>query len=173
MYAPWLANSARIIIGSNGAPLSIDSNGLALVQEEDYMIMLRLGFTAITEPNCRRTVASNNANCTLSANAMAYGKQIFLFVSGAGAITANTETAANIIAVLPNPKVWDTWMARVININSGNLTLAAGNNVAFNGTSVIAANRFIDFMAQLIDDPTGGNAVGRLVYNNVGFGNAT
>jgi hypothetical protein len=172
MYAPWLTKAARII-DSNGNAISIDANGIVEVSESDFLTLLRQGFTSggSAMPDFRRTAATNNANCTLVANAMAYGKKIYLMVSGAAAITATTETANNMIALIPNAKLWDTWMVRVVNVNSGNLTLAGGANVAFNGTAVIAANRWADYMAMVMD--FGADTTNLIVFFNVGFGNAT
>lgn len=172
MYAPWLTGAAQII-GSNGNAITVDANGLVLIDDADFLTMLKQGFTSggAAMPDFRRTTATNNANCTLSANAMSYGKRIFLVVSGAAAITATTDTANNMCALVPNAKLWDTWTVRVINVNSGNLTLAGGANVAFNGTAVIAANRWVDYMAMVLD--FGNDTTNRVVFFNVGFGNAT
>lgn len=164
MYAPFQGQAAQVR-SSNGSPITV-TNGYANVAEADVLSMLKQGWKIAGMPEVRRTTASNNANCTLVANAMAYGKRVITFFSGAAAITCTTETAANIIAELPNPKIFDTWLARVINLNSGNLTLSGGANVSFNGTAVVAANRFIDFMAQMDSNDT-------IIYYNVGFGNAT
>jgi hypothetical protein len=170
MYAPWMGQSRQVLDG-NGQPLTI-TGGYATVAEKDVLSLLKQGFILAGEPECRRTPHSNNANSVLAANAMVFGKRVFLYVDGGAALTHTTETAANIVATLPNPKQYDRWQVRVINKNSGNLTLTGGNSVTFYdiagnaGDPVITANRFADFMG-MIDT---GNAI---TYTVVGFGNAT
>ena len=166
IHMPWLSSS-QTFMGSGGKVVTPDANGICDIPNDDAIVAIKMGaLKTLGMPQVRRTTASNAANCTLAANAMAFGREIYIFFSGAAAITANTAPAANIISVMPAARLYDTWTVRVINTNSGNLTLAGGNGVSFNGTAVIAANRYVDFMG-LIND---GNTV---VYYNVGFGNAT
>lgn len=170
MYAPWALGSTQFT-GQDGGVISVAANGYANVPEKDVLAFMRMGFIIVSGsgggmPEFRRTVFANAANSTLYGNSMAYGKRIFNWISGGAALTHTTETAANMIAVMPNPQPYDTWWVRILNLNSGNLTLTAGANVSFNGTAVVAANRYIDFMGY-IDT---GNAIR---FDNVGFGNMT
>jgi hypothetical protein len=170
MYAPWVQGSTRFT-GQDGDTITVGTDGYANVPEKDVLAFMKMGFIIAGGsgggmPEFRRTVFSAAANNTLGANAMAYGKRIFNWISGGAALTHTTDSAANMIAVMPNPKAFDTWWVRILNQNSGNLTFLAGANVSFNGTAVMAANRYVDFMGY-IDT---GNAI---KFDNVGFGNMT
>jgi hypothetical protein len=170
MYGPWVKGSTQFT-GQDGGAITLDANGYMNVPEKDVLAFLKMGLVIAGGsgggmPEFRRTVFSAAANNTLGANAMAYGKRIFNWISGGAALTHATESAANMIAVMPNPQPYDTWWVRILNTNSGNLTLTGGANVSFNGTAVVAANRYVDFMAYL-----DGNAAIR--FDNVGFGNMT
>lgn len=157
MYAPFLKQAAQIT-GSNGVPISVDANGSANIAEEDVIALLRQGFTLQVGmksggmPSVRRTVHSNAANSTLAANAMIWGGMVINVISGGAALSHTTASAANMAAQIPGIKNYDRWLVRIINKNSGNLTLVAGSGVNFNDVAgnnvsiVIAANKYVDFM---------------------------
>ncbi len=175
MYAPFLGQGAKIV-GSNGVPISVNANKTANVAEEDVLALLKQGFTLQVGmapgamPEVRRTVHSNNANSTLAANAMIWGGMVINVISGGAALTHTTETSNNMAAIIPGIKNYDRWLVRLINKNSGNLTLAAGTGVNFNDVSgnnaaiVIAANKYVDFMAMYEN--------GNISFADIGQGNA-
>ncbi len=175
MYAPFLGQAAQIM-ASNGTPITIDANGQANIAEADVLALLKQGFTlAVGQgggmPAFRRTTHGNNANSTLAANALAYGQMIFLVVSGGEALTHTTATAANMLAAIPGAKLFDTWLARILNLNSGNLTVGPGASVTLkdsNGNAanlVLATNTFGDLYCQY-------NGEGTITMTMVGGGNA-
>ncbi len=175
MYAPFLGQGAKIV-GSNGVPISVNANKTANVAEEDVLALLKQGFTLQigmvpgAMPEVRRTVHSNNANSVLAANAMIWGGMVVNVISGGAALTHTTETSNNMAATIPGIKNYDRWLVRLINKNSGNLTLAAGSGVNFNDVSgnnaaiVIAANKYVDFMAMYEN--------GNISFADIGQGNA-
>jgi hypothetical protein len=175
MYAPFLKQGSRII-GSNGAPITVDANKTANVADEDVLTLIKQGFhlqvgmSPFIMPDVRRTVHTNNANSILAANAMIWGGMVINVISGGAALTHTTETSANMAAVIPGIKNFDRWLVRIINKNSGNLTLAPGsgvnfNNVAGNNASiVIAANKYVDFMGMYEN--------GNISFADIGQGNA-
>jgi hypothetical protein len=175
MYGPFLGQAAQIT-GSNGIPVSIDANGYANISESDVLAMMKQGFLLAVGggggmPESRHTVYTANANGTLYANSMAYGKFVTVVGSGGANVTLTTETGANIIAVIPGAKLYDSWRTRLINVNSGNITVAPGANVTIkdaNGnaaSSVVGSNKMVDYHAYI-------DSSGNVTYWEIGRGNA-
>jgi hypothetical protein len=175
MYAPFLGQGAKLV-GSNGVPISVDANKTANIAEEDVLALLKQGFTLQTGmvpgamPMIRRTVHSNAANSTLAANAMIWGEMVVNVISGGAALTHTTATSNNMAACIPGIKNFDRWLVRLINKNSGNLTLAPGAGVNFNDVAgnnasiVIAANKYVDLMGMYEN--------GNISFADIGQGNA-
>lgn len=81
-------------------------------------------------------------NATLTAAQLATGQ---VLTSGGATPTLTTDTAANIIAQLTQssgatPRIGQTFMLDIANLNSGTATLAGGTGVTISGTATIAAN---------------------------------
>jgi hypothetical protein len=101
---------------------------------------------------------------------MIWGGMVINVISGGAALTHTTETSNNMAAIIPGIKDFDRWLVRLINKNSGNLTLAPGaginfNDVAGNNASiVIAANKFVDLMGMYEN--------GNISFADIGQGNA-
>lgn len=175
MYAPFVLAGSQFI-ASNGTPISVAANGMVNVADEDVLSFIRQGFQlAIGQgggmPEARRTTHANNANSTLAGNALAYGKRVFLVVSGGAALTHTTATAANTLAAIPNVKLYDNWIARIINLNSGNLTVGPGSGVTLRASNGAAANTVLgtNTYADLYCQYDAANSVAMTV---VGSGNA-
>lgn len=172
MYFPGKKSSEQII-ASNGALLSPDANNNYDITELDQILqMIKAGAQIVGEPRMRHTVFANNANSTLNANATCFGKELIVAISGGAALTHTTETAANMLAILPNPTLYDPWKLRVINLNSGNLAFTPGANVRVwdaNGNNVankvMATNKYTDFHCYQ-DSP------GTILMWEIGSGNA-
>jgi hypothetical protein len=158
MYVPF-QGQAKPTVGSSGAPISVDANGSANVAEADVLPLLREGWVLQVGqgsgmPIVRRTTHANNANSTLAANALAFGKKVILVVSGGAALTHTTATAALMLAEIPGAKLFDAWSVLILNLNSGNLTVGPGVGVtlkASNGTAanlVMATNKTAELYAQ-------------------------
>ena len=81
-----------------------------------------------------QSVASASAATLAAANLLGG----ILVRSGGAALTDTTDTAANIIAALPNARVGQTFLLIVANLNSGTLTLAGGTGVTLSGTTTVA-----------------------------------
>lgn len=84
--------------------------------------------------------AIGGTNATLSAIQMAGG---FIVSSGGATPTLTTDTAANIIAALTQtqgatPRLGQSFLMVVTNLNSGIATVAAGTGVTIVGTATIA-----------------------------------
>ena len=66
--------------------------------------------------------------------------------TGGATPTFTTPTAAQIIASQPNWNVGQSQFVRVLNTNSGTLTLAGGTGVTISGTATVATNTSRDFL---------------------------
>ena len=99
--------------------------------------------------------ATNNVNIT--AAQMAGAATVYLNYTGTAgaAFTLTTDTAANIIAAIPNAQVGQQYDLRVINTGSGyTATLTAGTGVTINGTATIANNTWRDFYVVIATSST-------------------
>lgn len=102
------------------------------------------------------TYASNAATtaATVTAAQIAGGGNLHVMdMTGtlAGSAALTTPTAAQIIAVLPNFQVGDSYILRVINRTAATQawTLTGGSNVTVNGTATIAAAAWADWIVTL------------------------
>ncbi len=102
-----------------------------------------LGSIVTALKNGTLTALTGAGPFTLTAAQMLGG---FIELSGSTtAVTATTDTAANIIAAMaaadPNAGVGSSFQMTIVNDNtsSGTVTLAAGTNVTLNGTSTAIA----------------------------------
>jgi hypothetical protein len=169
VYAPWLKSSAPLT-GANGNRVSTDANGLAVVDQEDLLALMEAGLIQDGEPFIREVAFNSNNQNTFPANCLAFGKVIILTVTGSANVSLALGNAANIAAMRANSKTWDSWLVRVINLNSGNLTIADGDNAVGNGMQVIGANKWAELLPQIIDM---GEQVGvRIAFYFAGFGAA-
>lgn len=82
------------------------------------------------------------------------------------AATATTDTAANIIAAIPNRYPGQTYRLRVINSSSGAFawTIAGGTGVTVNGTATVAQNTWREFIV------TVGSTLSTVTLQSVGTG---
>ena len=152
------------IFFSGGSSNNVASTLLIDVPEADVATLLRMGF--VIEPiEWQYKVLANNANSTLDANAIAGARHCVLNVSGGANLSHTTDIAANMIAEIQNARIGDTWRIRIVNVNSGTVTLVGGTGVTITGTAAVATNRTVEFMATY----SAANTIG---LQNIGFGNA-
>ena len=169
VYAPWLKSSTPVT-GASGNRITPNGNGMAVIDPEDLLALMKAGLIQDGEPFIREVAFNSNNQNTFPANCLAFGKIIILTVTGSANVSLALGNAANIAAMRANSKTWDSWLVRVINLNSGNLTIADGNNAVGNGMQVIPTNRWAELLPQIIDM---GEQVGvRMAFYFAGFGNA-
>jgi hypothetical protein len=85
--------------------------------------------------------------------------------TAAGGITATTDTAANIIAAMPNAFVGATYKLRIYNGNATQtMTVAGGTGVTISGTATIAGVSYRDFVVSV----TGLNTSAAVTLTNAG-----
>lgn len=88
---------------------------------------------------------SNVAGTAALASLDMEGSQFnVLTLSGQGAVTKTTRTAAQIQANVPNWKVGQTYLLRVVNNNTDTLTFTGGSNVTM--TSTVPAGYYADYI---------------------------
>jgi hypothetical protein len=75
------------------------------------------------------------ATATLPAASWLVG---ILTYNGSQAQTLNTDTAANLIAALPNPSVGSSFMCHIYNRSAFTVTVAGGSGVSTGGSSALA-----------------------------------
>ncbi len=143
MRVPASYNNVEFFfIGGNAnAP---DANGYIEVPEDDFLAMMRLGSSRSWFDDQRSTLA-NASPSVIPASSLAGAQFVVLIVSGGAALTHTTDIGANIAALIPNAGNNKTWRLRIVNTNSGLMTLAAGNNVTINSGASIAANSWRDY----------------------------
>ncbi len=85
---------------------------------------------------------ANAAGVTLNATTL--GGAIFdnltIVRSGAAAVSDTTDTAAHIVAAIPNPAVGQIIPITITNLNSDTLTLVAGTGITLAGTTTVATD---------------------------------
>lgn len=110
---------------------------------------------------------TNAAAFVATAAEIASARENVMDLTGtlAGAANVTTDTAAAIIAAIPNAKVGSTCQLRVINNSSGAFawTLVAGNNVTVDGTASIAQHTYRDFLISVASSTT-------VTIQNIGSG---
>lgn len=74
-----------------------------------------------------------------------------------------TETAANIIAAMPNAQIGQSYRLRIISVGSGTWTVLAGSGVTITGTATIAINTWREYIVTY-------TAAGTVVFQNIGAG---
>ena len=117
-------------------------------------------YSAISTAPSANNVAVPAANLTGGA-----ADVFFAYTGTAGAgFTLTTDSAANIVAAVPNAKAGQTYTLRVINEGSGQTaTLTAGGSVTVTGTATIANNTWRDFVVTL-------TSLTAVTMQNVGVG---
>lgn len=134
-------NSAGRFLMTYSAAASVTMQGLAI--------------TPLTIPlsQVAYNAVSGNTPLTLTAANMAGQNEVYVNLTAAlgGAGTVTTDTAANIIAQIPNAQVGQTYKLRIINSSSGAFawTVAGGTNVTPSGTLTIAQNTWRDFVVTI------------------------
>lgn len=169
IYAPWV-KSSNPFTGSSGNRIAPDANGMAVIDPEDLLSLMKAGFIQDGEPFIREVAFNSNNQNTFPANCLAFGEIIILTVTGSANVSLALGNAVNIATMRANSKTWDSWLVRILNLNSGNLTVADGDNAIGNGMKVIGPNKTAELLAQIFDM---GESVGvRMAFYFAGFGNA-
>lgn len=113
------------------------------------------------------TADTHTAGFTATGAEMASARENILDLTGAlaGAANVQSDTAANIIAAIPNAAVGTSVGLRIVNNSSGAFawTLTAGTGVTLTGTMSVAQHTFRDFLITV----TGAAAV---TIQNIGSG---
>jgi len=129
--------------------------------------MVRFGLINPPILETKYTDVATNTPVTLTGAQLAGANDVTVKLTAAlaGAGTATTDTAANIIASIPQAIVGKSYKLRVINASSGAFawTLAAGASVTLSGTMTIAQNTWRDFYVTY-------TGVGAILIVNVGTG---
>jgi hypothetical protein len=114
------------------------------------------GQRGLFQPSLAYNTNAATANATLpAANLTGGAVEVDLALTGtlAGAATATTDTAANIIAAMPRAQSYTgfTYKLRIINASSANFawTLSGGSGVTITGTATIAQNTWRDYIVTL------------------------
>ena len=98
---------------------------------------------------------------TLAAAKVAGADNVVLRSSGGTAPTLTMPAGTDLIAAMPNWQIGSTYRLRVINNNSGQLTLANSTGVTLTGTLTLAQNTWRDFIMTMATATTvTGQAVG-------------
>lgn len=103
-----------------------------------------------SQPNNSYGILTNTSSTTAPAAKLVGGDaEVVLALTGtltAGA-TLTTDTAANILAALPNYYIGQTYTLRIINESGGafSWTVAGGTGVTVTGTATIAQNTWREF----------------------------
>ncbi len=143
MRVPAAYNQIEFI-WMDGSNNIADANGYVTVPEEDFLAMLKMGASRNWFDDQRAALA-NASPSVIPASSLAGAQFVVLIVSGGAALTHTTDDGANIAAMIPNAGNNKTWRLRIVNQNSGLMTLAAGNNVTINSGANIAANSWSDY----------------------------
>src|SRR5580692_2783741 len=105
------------------------------------------------------------ATITLTAAQMMAG---FLLQSGGATSTVTTDTAVNILAALTqssgaSPRIGQTFVLDIANLNSGTTTLAGGTGVTLVGTTAIATTVERQYLGVVTGTPALGGAAIELI----------
>ena len=116
--------------------LHISTNDISVIPPTQYAALTNTsGFTLTAAGN-----EAGAADCTINLTG----------TLGAGA-NVQSDTAANIVAALPNARAGNSYRLRIINSSSANFawTLTTNTNVTLTGTMTIAQNTWRDFYVTL------------------------
>jgi len=109
-----------------------------------------VGIYAISLPLQAQYATDDGTTKTLAAAKMAGAEMVYLASAGGTTPTLTTDTGPNIIAAIPNAKVGQTYMMRLINSNSGNLTFAANaTGVTLTGGTTLATVTWADYVVTI------------------------
>jgi hypothetical protein len=90
-----------------------------------------------------------NTNAGLVGSTLTAGQLVGGVIMRSGptaAYTDTTDSAANIVAAIPNPQVGTAFRLRIVNTVAFADTIAAGAGVTLSGTTAIAASTYRDFV---------------------------
>lgn len=90
--------------------------------------------------------------------------EVILMVTGSGAATITTPTAAEIIAAVPGWTIGGMYRFRLCNPTSGGITIAPGAGVTITGLTLTAANKWREWLVRY-------TAAGAVNFRDVGSGN--
>jgi len=116
------------------------------------------------------TSTATSSTTLTAAKLTGAADDVFLNMTGtlAAGATATTDTAANIVAAIPQAQryVGANYILRIINSSSGAFawTIAGGSGVTVNGTATIAQNTWREFLVTL------GSGLTTVTLQSVGTG---
>lgn len=138
----------------NGSQLTIDANGYASVPSQYAAAMMAAGFLPAYASGV--TVGSPTAISTVGAGTLTAAALTAGFISRTGtqvaAFTDTTDTAANIVAALPDAVAGTTWEVTVENNTAYAETLAGGTGVTITGQTVIPPNSWARYICTYVSD---------------------
>jgi hypothetical protein len=131
----------------DGTKLVVDANGRASIPNQFVSEMLDAGWATWVPRNLYGT--DDGTTKTLAAAKVTGAEQMVLRSGGGSTPTLTFPLATDLVAALPNTQVGFTYRLRVINNNSGTLTVANNTGVTLSGTLTLAQNTWRDFILTL------------------------
>lgn len=114
----------------------------------DFTYSAALTISTVSPEALPRTkyVATTAGTSTLAAGDMTGAQNVFLAASGGTTPSLTTRTATQLYGDVPNASVGSSYFFRIINTNSGTLTLVMDASVTATGTLTVATNTTRDFV---------------------------
>lgn len=161
MVAP--GPTSGTVLFSDGSPGYIQGNGFLQVPEQDLDIFIGRGYRIYHTPGEAYTTYSNASNGSLLAAKIAGAGTVICAVSGGATLSHQLDTAANILASMPGLVISESYKLRIINNNSGVLTLTTNTGLTLTGTMTITNGTWREFLVTY-------TAAGTITLQEIGTG---